>query len=172
MIIAATLPLLIEHGDRVTTKQVAEAAGIAEGTIFRVFDSKDDLIEAVVDAALDPAPLEAALATIPGDAPLAEALASAIEIMQQRVLDVWRLMSGVGIRFYELAQRPIVDSEALVRIFEAHRSELTVEPEIAARLLRALTLSSTHPMLIGEAMPPQTLARLFLQGAGGSEASC
>ena len=61
MIVAATLPLLLEHGDRVTSRQIAEAAGIAEGTIFRVFADKDEIIVAVVEAALDPAPLEAAL---------------------------------------------------------------------------------------------------------------
>jgi AcrR family transcriptional regulator len=37
MIVAATLPLLVEHGEMVTTRQIADAAGIAEGTIFRVF---------------------------------------------------------------------------------------------------------------------------------------
>lgn len=172
MIVAATLPLLIEHGDRLTTKQVAEAAGIAEGTIFRVFATKDDLVAAAVDAALDPAPLESALAAIPEDAPFAEALVAAIGIIQQRVLDVWRLMSGIGTKFYELAHRPVVDSEALVRLFEMHRARLTVEPVVAARLLRALTLSSTHPMLIGEAMPPDTLARFFLHGIGREDGPC
>ena len=43
MIVAATLPLLLEHGELVTTRQIAEAAGIAEGTIFRVFADKDEL---------------------------------------------------------------------------------------------------------------------------------
>src|SRR5438128_11034621 len=65
MIVAATLPLLLEHGDRVTSRQIAEAAGIAEGTIFRVFADKDEVIAAVIEAALDPEPLEAALAAIP-----------------------------------------------------------------------------------------------------------
>ena len=65
MIVAATLPLLLEHGDRVTSRQIAEAAGIAEGTIFRAFADKDEVIAAVIEAALDPEPLEAALPTIP-----------------------------------------------------------------------------------------------------------
>ena len=52
MIVAATLPLLLEHGDRVTTRQIAEAARIAEGTIFRAFADKDEIIVAVVEAAL------------------------------------------------------------------------------------------------------------------------
>src|SRR5262245_33537829 len=48
MIVEAALPLVLEHGERVTTKQIAEAAGIAEGTIFRVFEDKDAVIAAVV----------------------------------------------------------------------------------------------------------------------------
>ena len=92
MIVAATLPLLLEHGDRVTTRQIAEAAGIAEGTIFRVFADKDEIIVAVIEAALDPAPLEAALGrasrTTCGSKP---ALAAAVVIIQQRVIDIWRL---------------------------------------------------------------------------------
>src|SRR3979411_3457929 len=64
MIVNATLPLLLENGEMVTTRQIADAAGIAEGTIFRVFDDKDAVIAAVIDAALDNEPLERALAAI------------------------------------------------------------------------------------------------------------
>ena len=52
-IIAATRPLLAEHGLDLTTRQVAEATGIAEGTIFRHFTSKDELISAVIADSLD-----------------------------------------------------------------------------------------------------------------------
>jgi AcrR family transcriptional regulator len=167
MIVAATLPLLIEHGDRVTTKQIAEAAGIAEGTIFRAFGDKDEVIAAAIESALDQEPLEAALSAIPADLPFQQGLAAAVVIMQQRVIDVWQIMSSVGTRFHEMTRRPMTDSDALVRLFESHRAQITVEPIVAARLLRALTLSTTHPMLAGEPRSPDELVHLFLHGVGG-----
>jgi AcrR family transcriptional regulator len=170
MIVAATLPLLLEHGDRVTSRQIAEAAGIAEGTIFRAFADKDEVIAAVIESALDPEPLEAALCALPDDLEFEAGLAAAILIMQQRVIDIWRVVSSVGTRFHEMTRRPMPDSGALVRRFEANRQRITVEPIVAARLLRALTLSTTHPMLAGEPTSPDELVALFLHGVGGKTA--
>ncbi|MDQ1481158.1 MAG: hypothetical protein QOI44_2019 [Actinomycetota bacterium] len=169
MIVAATLPLLIEHGDRVTTKQIAEAAGIAEGTIFRAFGDKDEVIAAAIESALDPEPLEAALSAIPGDLPFEAGLVAATVIIQQRVLDIWLMASSVGTRFHDMTRRPMIDSDALVRFFESHRAQITVEPIVAARLLRALTLSTTHPMLAGDPKSPDELVHLFLHGVGGGQ---
>jgi AcrR family transcriptional regulator len=50
-IVRAALPLLTEHGANVTTRQIAQAAGIAEGTVFRVFKDKDELLSACVTEA-------------------------------------------------------------------------------------------------------------------------
>jgi AcrR family transcriptional regulator len=172
MIVAATLPLLLQHGDRVTSRQIAEAAGIAEGTIFRVFADKDEVIAAVIDAALDPEPLEAALAGIPQGLTFEAGLSAAIVIMQQRVIDIWMLVSSVGPQFHEMTRRPMPDSGALVHMFEANRDRVTVEPIAAARLLRALTLSTTHPMLAGEPSSPDELVQLFLHGVGAKASPC
>lgn len=172
MIVAATLPLILEHGDRVTSRQIAEAAGIAEGTIFRAFADKDEIIVAVIEAALDQAPLEAALSGIPAELGFEDRLSAAVVIIQQRVIDVWQVLSSVGTRFHEMTRRPMVDSDALVRMFEANRADISVEPMVAARLLRALTLSTTHPMLAGDPRSPDELVQLFLHGVGGAESSC
>src|SRR3954470_1093982 len=78
MIAAAALPLLLEHGDRVTSRQIAHAAGIAEGTIFRAFRDKDEVVAAVIDTALDQQPLEEALDRIDRGLAFEDAISAAI----------------------------------------------------------------------------------------------
>ena len=52
-LLAATEPLLERHGRDISTRQIAEAAGVAEGTIFRVFSSKEALIDACLEESFD-----------------------------------------------------------------------------------------------------------------------
>src|SRR4051812_40989821 len=81
-LIAATLPLVLEHGTDVSTRLIAEAAGVAEGTIFRVFATKDELIEAVVASAFDPSSLVEAIGRVDRSLPLDERLVAAVALMQ------------------------------------------------------------------------------------------
>lgn len=167
-IITAALPLLLERGSGVTTRQIAEAACVAEGTIFGVFPDKDAVIQAVVEAALDPEPAEQALAAIDPSLPFEEQLVAAVCIMQDQIANIWRLISSVGKT--HVSPRAPTDFAALAAIFEAHRSRLRTTPVMAARQLRALTLAVSHPVLFLDGpMEPNEIVTLLLDGIRSHE---
>ena len=165
-IIDAVRPLLVEYGESVTTKQIASAAGIAEGTIFRVFADKDELLDATLEASLDQEPFEHALREIDSTLPFETQLLEATVLIQRRVVDVWTLLSHLGPKRHEQVSRPMTDSPALTAIFAAHRDRIRVDPAHAARMLRALTLSLTHPMIAAEASAASDIVDTVLHGVG------
>jgi AcrR family transcriptional regulator len=170
-IIAVTLPLLLTQGNTVTTRQIAEAAGIAEGTIFRAFPDIESLFQATVDAAYDPAQVAKELATI-GAGSFERRLVEAVRILQNRLTSIWQLMSingvpkptGFGKARAKNVERP--DVAALVTLFEPYQNRLRRSPAAAAQLLRGLTLAGTHPALTAEGAPmaPEEIVSLLLDG--------
>jgi len=165
-IVQATLPLLVEHGEMVTTRQIADAAGIAEGTIFRAFPDKDALLEAVVQAALDPTLLDRALVEIDPGLDFEPTLRKMVELLQRRTLEVWRIMSTVGMRYVDRPKPTQPLSEPILAYLTANRSRLSIPPREAAQLLRGLSMALTHPHLVDEPQPPKRVVQLFLHGAG------
>ena len=167
-IVAATLPLLLAHGSAVTTRQIAEAAGIAEGTIFRAFPDIESLLQATVDAAYDPAQVAKELEAIGGSGSLERRLVQAVRILQARLTSMWQLMSITGVpkpaTRGNTVDRP--DVAALIAIFEPDRHRLRRSPSAAAQLLRGLTLAGTHPALTADGAPmtPEEIVSLLLDG--------
>src|SRR5450759_5146620 len=91
-ILRATVPLLSERGISVTTRELAEASGVAEGTLFRVFPDKSALLRAAVEQALDPAPVVSELAGIPPVVDPRVALTQAVRVVLSRSRDVAGLL--------------------------------------------------------------------------------
>ena len=165
-IVAATLPLMLQHGTGVSTRQIALAAGIAEGTIFRVFPDKDALVAAVVEAAFDPAPVERALAAIDTTQPFDDQLVDAVVIMQRRLQDIWSLTTAAGVPSSPPSPKHrTTEFRALTALFEPQRAHLARPPKMAAQLLRGITLALTHPALApDQPVSPAEIVSLLLDG--------
>lgn len=94
-VVKAALPLVIEYGSAVTTKQIATAAGIAEGTIFRAFEDKDAVVDACIVEALRPDQVIADVGAISLDRPLAERLTEAAEAVQAHMGRIGSVMRAL-----------------------------------------------------------------------------
>jgi AcrR family transcriptional regulator len=173
MLIDVVTPLLLQHGRAVTTKQIAERAGIAEGTIFRAFGSKDELIRAAVDRHLDPERFRARLRLVDLDLPLDERITAIVSLMRERFTAVFTLMSALGAAgpppHSDDGRREFV--EIIARSFAGDVSRLNVEPDRAAQIVRMIALAASVPQIRnGQSFDDGEIAALILYGITGRPA--
>ena len=176
-IVAAALPLVLRHGAGVSTRQIAEAAGVAEGTIFRVFPDKDALMCAVTAEAFDPAPTLHRLAGVDRALPLRERLVVAVEILQERLSGAFALIDALGL----VGPPPVPPGApppgpagmndafraAVVDLIGPDRHRLTVPPDEFAHVLRLLVFSGTHPRITdGRPLAARDVVAVLLDGLG------
>jgi AcrR family transcriptional regulator len=177
-LVEATLPLLRTHGRAITTRQIAEAAGVAEGTIFRVFESKDELVEAALTRAFTPGQFIGLLDAVDATLPLRERLVSLVTILQRRFLDTFGLMRAVG-----MVGPPHHDSDATnaarAAINDRQRElladtsgELRVSVDELLHLVRLLTFAGSHREIAdGRMLTPEQIVDVVLDGVRAREIS-
>ena len=91
-ILLAVQPVLLERGAAATTRELAEAAGVAEGTLFRVFTDKNTLVRQAVMAAVDPAAGVPEIKAVDMSLPLRDRLVVLMQLGLDRVENIMRWM--------------------------------------------------------------------------------
>lgn len=174
MLIGATRALVSQFGPKVTTKQIAEAAGVAEGTIFRVFRDKEELVQAAIGEALDPSPVMAEMLGVDTALPLRERLVVVTEIMQRRLIQVFNLMVALRVNGppekWAGRHRPQIPPNEMIaaeviRLLEPDAGKFRCPVAEVARVLRLLTFAGSHPFISdGKIMSAEEIATVVLDG--------
>ncbi|WTO42076.1 TetR/AcrR family transcriptional regulator [Streptomyces chartreusis] len=179
MIIQTAIPLIAEYGAAVTTAKIARAAGIGEGTIFRVFADKDELLQACVAEALSPEHAIRELDAIDISQPLPVRLAEAGEALQAHMSRMGAILGSLGhgggkhpgtVRGAGRQESTTRIRAALAELLEPDKATLRRPPEQIAALFFGLLF--TQPRTDDEPdLSPQELVEVFLHGAlsGGAK---
>lgn len=172
-LVEATLPLLRVHGRAVTTRQIAEAAGVAEGTIFRVFESKEELVEAALSRAFKPGRYVEEVAAIDPALPFRDRMVALTTLLQRRFTEIFGLMRAVGM-VAPPAHRHDAEQHAswrrradelMIALVGDDAARLTIPAAEFVHTLRLLTFSGSHEEIAdGRLLTPDRIVAVVLDG--------
>lgn len=169
---AVTERLIVEQGGGVSTRAIAEAAGIAEGTIFRVFATKEAIIDAIFEDAFDREAFKREIAAIDLSADLKVRMIEIVCVLQRRIRRIMALFAAIGFRKPPSMQdhkrgalRRKFSFAEMAAVLEPDRDQLRVPPAEAARLLQAMVMALSNPMLGASSIAaPEEIVDLVLNG--------
>ncbi len=162
-IIEATTDLVLEHGPEATTRQIADACGIAEGTLFRVFESKDEILAAVVEHLLDPMFVIEEMLAIPRHEDAADTVRELVAVTKASTTRIRSVMMALHAAQNDSERRgrhgprdmdkfledQTAISNAAAQVLSPHADDLRVDPATAAAFIRTTVFASALP-----AVPP------------------
>lgn len=180
-LMAATEPLLEQFGREVSTRQIAQAACVAEGTIFRAFSTKEALIDAVLEDVFDPQRTCDELAAIDRGLDLEARMVAAVTVLQARLYRVFALFHSMRIgprrddqhdhHTFRARQRSDNDrlNAALTDLLAPDAARLRIPVADAANALRAVSFALTHPILANDgSTEPAQIVDLLRHGIEGA----
>jgi AcrR family transcriptional regulator len=175
MIASAAIPLFIERGASLTTREIADELGIAEGTIFRAFGDKDALVRSVIDAFFEEENQRLTSALEAPGLGVAEKMRVLIRESHTRAKGVFAMLSLLDhaeAREYMKNRREHPFEEAIAAAFSDERVEFNLPKDRLSTVLRLLIIAASAPRLGGAAaLTDDELVTFALHGLIGQPPS-
>lgn len=176
----ATLPLLLEQGPHVSTRQISQAAGVAEGTIFRVYPTKQDLINDVILDAISPNDVMEKISHLPPDQKLVDRVENILALITEWVTFSHRFMPMMqfphpGKPKKECSGRGPHEGRhlmvaAIAESLIPYVDDIRVSPRVAATAVMSTAFAHSHASLVdAPASTAAEMAHVLLYGIASLE---